>query len=173
MADPRVGGKGGGRELSYVRGTKWRAGGWVREGGVPPPHGEENGHQEMLRWLLKHTKNPPVSKSFVTYLGSTWVFSTPDSFRPPKWFLPPIHVLFHILVSPVRSTYGGYYGLVVVTPPRPQTLHPSRHGDVEKTLKWGCFWSMTSILFQRLIDVDKYASKQRWHLDDESTLIRV
>ena len=31
-----------------------------------------------------------------------------------------------IFVSPVRSTYGGYYGLVVVTPPpRPQTLHRS------------------------------------------------
>ena len=35
------------------------------------------------------------------------------------------------IVSPVRSTYGGYYGLVVVTPrprpprPRPQTLHRS------------------------------------------------
>ena len=30
----------------------------------------------------------------------------------------------YIIVSPVRSTYGGYYGLVVVTP-RPQTLHRS------------------------------------------------
>ena len=38
-----------------------------------------------------------------------------------------------IIVSLVRSTYGGYYGLVVVTPlrprpprpPRPQTLHRS------------------------------------------------
>ena len=37
-----------------------------------------------------------------------------------------------IIVSPVRSTYGGYYGLVVVPPrprprprPRPQTLHRS------------------------------------------------
>ena len=30
-----------------------------------------------------------------------------------------------IIVSPVRSTYGGYYGLVVVTPPCPQTLHRS------------------------------------------------
>ena len=42
-----------------------------------------------------------------------------------------------IIVSPVRSTYGGYYGLVVVppprapprppprAPPRPQTLHRS------------------------------------------------
>ena len=29
-----------------------------------------------------------------------------------------------VIVSPVRSTYGGYYGLVVVTP-RPQTLHRS------------------------------------------------
>ena len=25
-----------------------------------------------------------------------------------------------VIVSPVRSTYGGYYGLVVVTPPRPR-----------------------------------------------------
>ena len=48
---------------------------------------------------------------------------------------------FYVIVSPVRSTYGGYYGLVVVTPPprpprprphprphprpRPQTLHRS------------------------------------------------
>ena len=27
-----------------------------------------------------------------------------------------------IIVSPVRSTYGGYYGLVVVTPPRPHFI---------------------------------------------------
>ena len=32
-----------------------------------------------------------------------------------------------IIVSPVRSTYGGYYGLVVVTPPRPQTLDRSHY----------------------------------------------
>ena len=40
---------------------------------------------------------------------------------------------FRVIVSPVRSTYGGYYGLVVVPPrprprpppPRPQTLHRS------------------------------------------------
>ena len=25
-----------------------------------------------------------------------------------------------VIVSPVRSTYGGYYGLVVVTRPRPR-----------------------------------------------------
>ena len=34
-------------------------------------------------------------------------------------------VCLYIIVSPVQSTYGGYYGLVVVTPPRPQTLHRS------------------------------------------------
>ena len=42
---------------------------------------------------------------------------------------PVVPVLYmNIIVSPVRSTYGGYYGLVVVTPPprpRPQTLHRS------------------------------------------------
>ena len=49
---------------------------------------------------------------------------------------PDIPLTYHtlyIIVSPVRSTYGGYYGLVVVTPPpprppprpRPQTLHRS------------------------------------------------
>ena len=31
-----------------------------------------------------------------------------------------------IIVSPVRSTYGGYYGLVVVTPPRPPRPRPPR-----------------------------------------------
>ena len=43
-----------------------------------------------------------------------------------------IGIICIIIVSPVRSTYGGYYGLVVVTPPprprprpRPQTLHRS------------------------------------------------
>ena len=30
--------------------------GWVRDGVVPPPHVEENGNQDMLRGLLKHTK---------------------------------------------------------------------------------------------------------------------
>ena len=39
-----------------VRGTKWRAGGGSGRGGVPPPFVEENGNQEMLRGLLKHTK---------------------------------------------------------------------------------------------------------------------
>ena len=42
-------------------------------------------------------------------------------------------VVVMVIVSPVRSTYGGYYGLVIVTPPRPpprprprpQTLHRS------------------------------------------------
>ena len=58
-----------------------------------------------------------------------------------------------IIVSPVRSTYGGYYGLVVVTPrpppprpppprppprPRPQTLHRS-HDNLKKMGPVGLF----------------------------------
>ena len=53
--------------------------------------------------------------------------------RPPRiaqnahfFTLGPIYEKLVIIVSPVRSTYGGYYGLVIVTPPpRPQTLHRS------------------------------------------------
>ena len=46
------------------------------------------------------------------------------------WHVNAMIILFYnirccimVIVSPVRSTYGGYYGLVVVT--RPQTLHRS------------------------------------------------
>ena len=42
--------------------------------------------------------------------------------------IDPIVAPPDLIVSPVRSTYGGYYGLVVVPPrprPRPQTLHRS------------------------------------------------
>ena len=51
VADPGFGGRGG---VNCDR--QGRSGGRVREGGVPPPHLEENGNQEMLRGLLKHTK---------------------------------------------------------------------------------------------------------------------
>ena len=30
-----------------------------------------------------------------------------------------------LLYPPYECTYGGYYGLVIVTPPRPQTFHHS------------------------------------------------
>ena len=53
--------------------------------------------------------------------------------------LHTFHMVWHPIMEqmsnpyciPVRSTYGGYYGLVVVTPrpphpPRPQTLHRLR-----------------------------------------------
>ena len=41
------------------------------------------------------------------------------------------HPVVGKILSPVRSTYGGYYGLVVVTPPpRPQTFHRS-HNNVK------------------------------------------
>ena len=49
-----------------------------------------------------------------------------------QWFHKnQISCLDGLIVSPVRSTYGGYYGLVGVPPPRPprpprpQTLHRS------------------------------------------------
>ena len=53
------------------------------------------------------------------------------AFDPVKYLVLTHKVcVFPVIVSPVRSTYGGYYGLVVVTrprprPPRPQTLHRS------------------------------------------------
>ena len=44
-----------------------------------------------------------------------------------KYFLAYVFIKCWFIVSPIRSTYGGYDGLVVVTPrpPRPQTLHRS------------------------------------------------
>ena len=54
-------------------------------------------------------------------------------------------------VSPVRSTYGGYYGLVVVTPPRPprpprprprpQTLHRS-HDNLKNPYRIASIFDM-------------------------------
>ena len=62
MADPGFGGRGGGGVNCHKQGRspcsrhEVASGGWVREGGVTPPDVEENGNQEMLRGLLKHTK---------------------------------------------------------------------------------------------------------------------
>ena len=39
---------------------------------------------------------------------------------PNYMYVMPADTHRHVIVSPVRSTYGGYYGLVVVTPPRPR-----------------------------------------------------
>ena len=54
----------------------------------------------------------------------TWVRPGPPKYEKKYIFF---HILvLNLIVSPERSTYGGYYGLVVVTPrPRPQTLHRS------------------------------------------------
>ena len=41
------------------------------------------------------------------------------------WFTNNKLNTMYFIVSPVQSTYGGYYGLVIVTP-RPQTLHRLR-----------------------------------------------
>ena len=60
VADPGFGGRGGVNCHRQGRSPCSRhevpSGGRVREGGVPPTHVEENGNQEMLRGLLKHTK---------------------------------------------------------------------------------------------------------------------
>ena len=63
-----------------------------------------------------------------------------------------------VIVSPVRSTYGGYYGLVVATPrppprllprppprPRPQTLHRS-HDNLKNPYR-------IASIFYMLIDI--------------------
>ena len=58
-----------------------------------------------------------------------------------------------VIVSPVQSTYGGYYGLVVVTPrppPRPQTFHRSH--DNLKSLS-DCF---------HILYVDWYRWEDSW-----------
>ena len=61
VADPEYGGRGG-VNLSQTQDDspcsthEVASGGWVREGGVPPPFVDENGNQEILRGLLKHTK---------------------------------------------------------------------------------------------------------------------
>ena len=59
-----------------------------------------------------------------------------------------------IIVSPVRSTYGGYYGLVVVTPPpRPQTLHRS-HDNLKNPYR-------IASIFYMYIDIgERIAGKQ-------------
>ena len=67
-----------------------------------------------------------VLKYCIDYYSLTWtswkvklecIPGHPNSMKGWQW-------ITIIIVSPVRSTYGGYYGLVVVTP-RPQTLHRS------------------------------------------------
>ena len=50
-----------------------------------------------------------------------------ERWRPQSkdsYFVSPVIFLvrLRIIVSPVRSTYGGYYGLVVATPPRPHFI---------------------------------------------------
>ena len=61
--------------------------------------------------------------------------------------------LGQVIVSPVQSMYGGYYGLVVVTPPRPcpQTLHRS-HDNFTKSLS-DCF---------HILYVDWYRWEDSW-----------
>ena len=41
--------------------------------------------------------NTESLQNLLYIVGQAWQFSTPDSFRPPKRFIPPIHVAFHII----------------------------------------------------------------------------
>ena len=68
----------------------------------------------------------------------------------------------YIIVSPVRSTYGGYYGLVVVTPrarppppPRPQTLHRSHHNLKNP-------YRIASIFYMQIDIGERMPGKQDW-----------
>ena len=56
-----------------------------------------------------------------------------------------------LIVSPVRSTYGGYYGLVVVTqrPPRPQTLHRS-HDNLKNPYRIASIFDMYIHIDERI-----------------------
>ena len=65
-----------------------------------------------------------------------------------------------LIVSPVRSTYGEYYGLVVVTPPRPppprpcpQTLHRS-HDNLKNPYR------IASIFYMQIDIGERIAGKQ-------------
>ena len=54
---------------------------------------------------------------------------------------------YFIIVSSVRSTYGGYYGLVIVTPrppPRPQTFHRS-HDNIKNPYRIAIFYMWIDI----------------------------
>ena len=55
-----------------------------------------------------------------------------------------------LIVSPVRSTYGGYYGLVVVPPPpRPQTLHRS-HDNLKNPYRIASIFYMQIDIGERM-----------------------
>ena len=97
---------------------------------------------------IRRHGNPQVRENYITahvcgYCGFfciKFMFSCNKIAFMKKYFfivMPKFCCYSHeystVIVSPVRSTYGGYYGLVVVTPrprpprprPRPQTLHRS------------------------------------------------
>ena len=66
--------------------------------------------------------------SIYIYIKCLWVLLTNVYwFRATGGYICGCGRPSNLVVSPVRSTYGRYYGLVVVMPPRPrpQTLHRS------------------------------------------------
>ena len=65
-----------------------------------------------------------LSKTSYSFYWTPRVFDLWSIATPKTGYCEHAHIWDSIIVSPVRSTYGGYYGLVVVTL-RPQTLHRS------------------------------------------------
>ena len=74
--------------------------------------------------------------------------------------MQPFESYVNLIVSPVRSTYGGYYGLVVVTPPprprpprprppRPQTLHRS-HDNLKNPYRIASIFYMQIDIGERM-----------------------
>ena len=76
-------------------------------------------------WLFNQLKMELISSNGKTRWYTFWLWWYKRcTVREPMRF----ETVLCVIVSPVRSTYGGYYGLVVVPPrprPRPQTLHRS------------------------------------------------
>ena len=98
-------------------------------------------------WIFCKGPTWPWKKWNLFYFFHIFYFNSKGSYQ-----IASIFDMLIIIVSPVRSTYGGYYGLVVVTPrPRPQTLHRS-HDNLKKSLS-DCF---------HILYVDWYRWEDAW-----------
>ena len=83
--------------------------------------------------LVSHLKLFYLVVSLSVFYLSLWLMGRQDNQHMCRCLLRGFgYFMSCLIVSPVRSTYGGYYGLVGVPPPRPrprpprpQTLHRS------------------------------------------------
>ena len=74
----------------------------------------------FIEYQIRDPNPAPLPGLFSLHIANIWWLQC--------HLLYNVHILedaSSLIVSPVRSTYGEYYGLVVVTPPRPQTLQRS------------------------------------------------